>query len=290
MSPFSSVDNLFNQFCRERQYVKNSAENTILFYQQSYKAFQRYAGENLQEINKTILNNFVLSMRENGMKPSTCNVYIRGLNSFLSWLHENEFITEPLKIKLLKTEQRIMKTFSDQQLKAIVSFRPKTFTEFRIHALLCLMIDTGVRVSEALDLRREKIDFDNLLLTVRGKGNKERPVPMSLELRKVLWKFSQQHSHHLLFPNRDGGRLLYDNTRRDFRKLCVRLSLEGFDGSFHAFRRKFAKSYVRNGGNLFYLMKALGHTTLTMSKKYVEVETEELKETHVKTSLLSRLK
>ncbi|HZH92185.1 MAG TPA: tyrosine-type recombinase/integrase [Pyrinomonadaceae bacterium] len=289
MSPFF-LDQPFNQFCQERQYIKNSAANTIIFYRQSYKAFKLYVGEDTQELNKSVLNRFVLTMREKGLKPSTCNVYIRGLNSFLSWLHEYEFITEPLKIKLLKTEQRVMKTFSDQQLKAIVSFKPKTFTEFRIHTLLCLLIDTGVRVTEALELEREKIDFDNLFLTVRGKGNKERFIPMSLELRKTLWKFCQQHSHSLVFPNRDGGKLLYDNTRRDFRILCHRLKIEGFDGSFHAFRRKFAKSYVRNGGNLFYLMKALGHTTLTMSKKYVEVETDELKETHIKTSLLSRLK
>jgi integrase len=53
-------------------------------------------------------------------------------------------------------------------LKAIVSFKPKTFTESRLHALLCLVMDTGVRISEALDLRREKVDFDNLLLTVPG--------------------------------------------------------------------------------------------------------------------------
>ena len=74
----------------------------------------------------------------------------------------------------------------------------------RIHALLCLLIDTGVRVSEALSLRREKIDFDNLILTVRGKGDKERLVPMSLELRTFLWKLSRQHKHDLLFPSRDG--------------------------------------------------------------------------------------
>jgi site-specific recombinase XerD len=70
----------------------------------------------------------------------------------------------------------------------------------------------------------------------------------------------------------------------------MRLGIDDFEGSFHAFRRKFAKSYVKNGGNLFYLMKALGHTTLTMSKKYVEVETEDLQATHARTSLLNRLK
>ena len=68
------------------------------------------------------------------------------------------------------------------------------------------------------------------------------------------------------------------------------LGISGFEGSFHSFRRAFAKAYVRNGGNLFYLQKALGHTTLTMSKRYVEVEVDELKETHLKVSLLSRLR
>jgi integrase/recombinase XerD len=288
MSPLF-LDQLFEQFCKEKEYVKNSSHQTILFYQYSYKTFRRILGDD-SDLTKNHLTRFVLGMREKAMKPETCNVYIRGMNSYLSWLFENEYTSEHLKIKQLKTEQKVMKTFTDQQLKAIFLFKPKTFTEKRLHALLCLVMDTGVRISEALDLRRDKVDFDNLLLTVRGKGNKERPVPMSLELRKVLWKFSQQHKFDLMFPSRDGGRLLYDNTRRDFRKLCVKLKLEGFDGSFHAFRRKFTRSYVKNGGNLFYLMKALGHTTLTMSKKYVEVETDDLKDMHHRTSLLSHIR
>lgn len=288
MSPLF-LDQLFDYFCKEREYVKNSSRHTILFYKASYKKFKESLGDDI-DLSKDHLNRFILNMREKGIKPETCNVHIRGLNSFLSWLFENEHISEKLKIKQLKTEQKVMKTFTDQHVKAMFSYKPKSFTEHRLHALLCLVMDTGVRISEALDLRKEKIDFDNLLLTVRGKGNKERPIPMSLELRKVLWKFSKRHGYELMFPTRNGTRLLYDNTRRDFRKLCEKLKIDGFDGSFHAFRRKFARSYVKNGGNLFYLMKALGHTTLTMSKKYVEVETEELKEMHVRTSLLSRVR
>jgi integrase/recombinase XerD len=287
MSPFT-LNQLFEQFCKEKEYVKNSSPHTILFYKASYKKFQLTLKDDI-DLTKAHLTRFVLGMREAGVKPETCNVHIRGMNSFLSWLSENEYTPEHLKIKYLKTEQRVMKTFSDEQLKAIATFKPKTFTEHRLYALICLIMDTGIRVSEALDLRREKVDFDNLLLIVHGKGNKERPIPMSLELRKILWKFSQRHKHELMFPTRDGDRLIYANVRRDFRKLCTKLNINGFDGSFHAFRRKFARSYVKNGGNLFYLMKALGHTTLTMSKKYVEVETEDLKDMHYKTSLLSRV-
>jgi integrase/recombinase XerD len=285
----TSLNSLFEQFSKEKEYVKNCSHHTILFFQYSFKTYKRILGDDI-DISKNHLNLFVLGMREKGMKPETCNVYIRGMNSFLTWLHENDHINEHLKIKQLKTEQRVMKTFSDQQLKTLVSFKPNTFSEYRLHALLCLVTDTGIRITEALELSRDKVDFDNLLLTVKGKGNKERTVPMSLELRKVLWKFSQKHKFNLMFPNRDGGRLLYDNTRRDFRKLCVKLKIDGFDGSFHAFRRKFARSYVKHGGNLFYLMKALGHTNLTMSKRYVEVETDDLKDMHYKTSLLSHIR
>lgn len=288
-SLFLNLDQLFNQFCKEKEYVKNSSPHTILFYKASYQKFKQILGDDI-DLNNNHLTYFVLGMREKGLIPSTCNVHIRGMNSFLSWLFENEYISEQLKIKQLKIEQKVMKTFTDQQLKSIFSFKPKTFSEARLHAILSLVIDTGIRISEALDLRRDKVDFDNLLLTVNGKGNKERPVPISLELRRVLWKFSQKHKFDLMFPNRHGGKLLYNNIRRDFLKLCKKLEIEGFDGSFHAFRRKFARSYVKNGGNLFYLMKALGHTSLTMSKRYVEVETDDLKEMHSKTSLLSRIR
>ena len=183
-----------------------------------------------------------------------------------------------------------MRTFSETQIHTIVSFKPKTFTQARLHALLCLVIDTGIRINEALTLTRDKMDFDNLLVTVKGKGDKERFVPISLECRKVLFKFLKSHDFDLVFCTKSGGQLLYDNTRRDFNRLMESLGITGFDGSFHAIRRFFARNYVRNGGNVFYLQRMLGHTTLTMCKRYVDVETQDLQITHLKTSILSRMK
>jgi site-specific recombinase XerD len=143
------LDQPFEQFCKEKEYVKNSSPNTLLFYQYSYKKFKLVLNEDI-DLTKSHLTRFVLGMRELGVKPETCNVYCRGMNSFLSWLFENEYTPEHLKIKYLKTEQRVM----------------RTFTEFRLHGLLCLVLDTGIRISEALDLRRDKVDFDNLLEAV----------------------------------------------------------------------------------------------------------------------------
>jgi len=282
------MEKWFEQFLQEKQYLTGVSKNTLDYLGYCWTAWKRTVGNS--EPSRATLDAFVIGIRQSGLSVGATNAYIRGLNSYFSWLFENGHTTEHFKLKALKAEQKVMKTFSDEQLKLLVSFRPKTFAEHRLHTLICLLIDTGIRIEEALQIDRSKFDFENLLLTVRGKGKKERIVPISIELRKVLFKHCNRHTHILVFCTRHGGKLSYDNTRRDFQRLLTRLGIEGIDGSFHAFRRKFARSYVKNGGNLFYLMKALGHTSLTMSKRYVEVSEQDLAETHLRTSLLSKLK
>jgi len=284
------LDTLFDQFIQEKLYVKNLSPNTIEFFNYSYKAFRLIIKDKKVNLNKQILTNFIFGLKQKGKTTGAINAYIRGFNSFLSWLYENEHTKERFSLKQLKQEKKVMKTFSDIELKKIINWKPRTFPDQRLHAILCLLIDTGCRIDEALGLKREDVNFDQLIIKVMGKGNKERVVPISIELRKVIYKFMQRHKFELVFPSLQGEKLLYDNTRRDFCDLMAELKIENFDGAFHAFRRKFARSYVKNGGNLFYLMKALGHTTLTMSKKYCEVDEQDLKETHVKVSLLKRLK
>jgi integrase/recombinase XerD len=280
-----NIELLFQQFLKEKRYIQNVSQNTIWFYETSFKAF------NLQEpLTKSQINERITQMREAGKSPGCCDAYIRGINSFLTWLFQNEYLSEHLKAKRMKLERKVMKTFTEPQIKAILSFKPKTFYEARLYTLLCTLADTGIRIDEALGLTRNGIDFDNLLLTVKGKGNKERILPYSIELRKVLFRWLKQHKSHFVFPSRDGGRLLYDNMRREFTKFMEKLGIDGFDGAFHAFRRCFAKNYTRRGGNLFYLQQILGHEDIKTTRTYVEVELEALQEAHLKTSLMSRLR
>lgn len=121
-----------------------------------------------------------------------------------------------------------------------------------------------------------------------GKGNKERIVPFSVELRKTLAKFLNSHKFDLVFPNRHGGKLLYDNTRRDFNALIEKLGIAGFEGSFHAFRRFFAANYIRNSGNTFMLQRMLGHSSQAMTGKYVKLVTDDLSKEHNRTSILNK--
>ena len=285
------MDKEFELFMREKRFVKNISQHTAEFYAYSFRAFKKYSSiKSISDLSKPNLIDFVATMREQGASDSCADARIRGINPFLTWLYENEYTKEHFKIKRVKFQKRIMKTLSDSQVKAILSYKPKDFYELRLHTLLLLLLDCGIRINEALTLTRSQIDFENLLIKVLGKGNKERIVPFSFELRKALFKFTRTHKFDLVFSSRSGRKLKYNNMRRDFQKLTDKLGIEGFDGSFHTFRRCFARNFVRSGGNLFYLQKLLGHTTLKMSREYVELETEDLQKEQQRTSLLSQLR
>lgn len=226
-------------------------------------------------------------MRQAGIKPVSVNTYLTCINAFLRWGFEEGHFPELLKVGRLRVEKKVLKTFSEIQLQTIIRFKPKTFSEHRIHALFCTLVDTGIRIEEALTLKTSAVDFDNLLITVRGKGNKERKVPFSFELRKVLFKFIRRHNQKFLFPVRGGGHLEYHNARRDFKALMERLGIEGYQGTFHQLRRTFASTYIRNGGNALVLQRLLGHTTLQMTNHYVSLAVEDLSREHERVNVLN---
>lgn len=281
-----TLDQLFENFIQEKQYIQNCAPKTIRYFRQCYKAFRRIVQE--EEMSKQTTTHFVILARQQNMSVGCLNSYIKGINSFLDWLHKSEITTERLRIKLLKQERKILRSLTDDELRRILSFKPKSFSEKRIHALAIALMDTGCRVDELLSITNEQIDLDNLFIKVMGKGSKERLIPISLELRKVLFRYIKTHAHSLVFPAKNGVKFNYQNAWRDFTDMLKGLGIEAI--GFHCLRRTYARNYLRRGGNLFYLKTVLGHERLETTEMYVEVETQALQETHLRTSLLTRLK
>lgn len=280
------MDNLFTQFINERKYFRNLSEKTLRYYYETYQYFKQVNA--FDNLSKQSLQNAVIAFRERGATTGGINAYIRGINVFLKWLSE-EHGYENLSLKKIKGHQPVLRSLTDFELKAIVRFKPKSFSQIRVHIALLLMIDTGLRVNEVLTLKRENIDFDNLLLTVTGKGNKERIVPYSFALRKVLFKYADKHPFELLFCTDTGSKVKYRNFLRDFNNIVKKLKIET-DGAFHTFRRTFATNYIRSGGNALVLQRLLGHSTLQQSTAYVKLVTDDLQKEQHRTSLLNRLR
>ena len=103
-----SLTDLFARFLKEKQFLANISSKTVRSYQQAFNAYQRVLSGQVgctskaDEIpTKDTLKDFVIGMREFGLSPGACNVYIRSINSFLTWLHSESYVTEPLRLRQL---------------------------------------------------------------------------------------------------------------------------------------------------------------------------------------------
>jgi integrase/recombinase XerD len=269
----------FSQFLRERQYLHNVTPATLEWYTHAFKWLDSEAPS------QDGLKEAVLRMREKGLRATGCNSAIQAINCYLRWSGLS------LKIPKMKEPQLVLPTFTPSQVRLLVNWKPKNFYQRRLHLLTLVLLDTGCRITEALTLRVSDIDMDNLLLTLDGKGRKQRVVPFSFELRKALHRFTADHNRKpdlLLFANRMETRLGRRNVLRDVKLLCSRIGFDPPARTLHAFRHTFAINYLRKGGSVFHLQKVLGHSSLEMTRRYANLMTEDLQAVHERVSLLSR--
>jgi len=270
------------QFITERSYLKGVSQATIQWYNSSFKAF-----EGALDSKQAIIERIGALRKTNS--AISVNTYLHCLNAYFRWRHE-EHGTEQIKIPRLKEEQKVLATLSADHIKRLIQFSPKGRNLKRAHTLTLLLLDTGLRFAEALGLTWERVDLDNLVLKVLGKGGKHRVVPISLECRRVLYRWKQQQrGGDLVFPTRSGIQSTQQNVGRDVRLLGQRVGIRGVRFSPHTFRHTFAVSYLRAGGNVLYLQRILGHSSLEMTNRYTRsLGIDDLSAVHSKLSLLSR--
>lgn len=279
-------DELFETFVTEKQYLERVTDRTLQSYREAWKAFNKYGKA---EITSQGVKEFMIEMAKSEMEPGAANSFARSINPFLTWLYENKHTPIHLKIPMQTLEKRVRKTYTPEEMKRILSFKPVTFGEKQLIILIAFLIDTGARINEALTLERSNVDLDNQLITLYGKGRKQRRIPISPECRDRLARRMKKHRHSLVFSSQQGTKLRYDNLRPDLIDLLKKVGVEKSEDAFHAFRRYFAREYIRNGGNVFYLQKMLGHSTLDMSKRYMELDTDDLQQKHKTASPLANL-
>lgn len=262
----------FSQFIKERKYLCNVSPATVEWYEQSLRWLT------VESPTDTDLKSLVLRMREKGLKPTACNNRIRAVNAYLKWSGS------PLRIPCMKEPQLVLPTLTASQVSLLVKWKPKNFYQRRLHLVVLTLLDTGCRISEATGLQVADLDLDNLLMTLNGKGQKQRKVPFSFELRKQLCRVTERG---LLFGTRNGTKLDRRVVLRDVKLLCTRLGFDPPARTLHAFRHTFAVNYLRRGGSVFHLQKVLGHSSLEMTRRYANLMTEDLQAIHQRISLLA---
>ena len=266
----------FEEFLTERRYLKNVSDKTLVYYRCAFRSWEQHSGGDWKA--------WIVKLRQAGLSPVSVNTYICAMNAYWRWAGTD------LNVAYLKEEEKILATLPPEQIKRLVQFRPKGINQSRTHTAALLILDGGYRISELLSLSFENSDFNNLIIKVRGKGAKYRLVPISIEMRKSLYRYATKYSGpgRLMFGTRNGTQVTVRNFERDLKTIGARIGITGVRFSPHTLRHTFACQYLRNGGNLFYLSRMLGHTSVKTTEVYLRsVNVDQLSEVHDRLSPLA---
>ena len=210
-------------------------------------------------------------LRLTGMKPLTIRRKYGCLSSFFSFLQDMGYCqSNPARRPPLpKVSLNLPTVLSAEQVQALLS--AAQIPEHRL--LVLLLLSTGLRRSEAASITLDQLDLENRQLRVRGKGNKERLVPLTAEVVEAIQKHLASREptacKHLFISRVTGEPLTGGGVYKVIRPLLKRAGLEGQGITPHKLRHTFATHLVRNGVDVRTVQELLGHSDLGTTAKYL---------------------
>lgn len=287
-----TIQSFINYIKYERKYSKH----TIQSYKKDLEQFQiflaqQYELDNFLIVNHHYIRAWVVEQMSQGHQSQTIHRKLSTLKSFYKFLQKQGYLKDnpasdvilPKKSKQKPhyiNEQQLVQLFED------ITF-PDDYEGVRDRLILELLYNTGMRKSELLDLKVESIDLITKTIKVKGKGNKERLIPISenltsnviiyLDVRKLTF---ETDSNQLFFTKK--GKDLYPKAVYNVVKKYLSLVTTSDKKSPHTLRHSFATHVLANGGNLKAIQDILGHSSLAATQIYTHNSLKKLKEVYKK--------
>jgi integrase/recombinase XerD len=282
-----------NMFLTSRK-IKNLTENTTASYNQALTKFSDFLeGNGIEKIKDIIVEDiqeFIQTRMDDGNSAPTINKYIRSLRAFFNFLCSTGYLTEnPIEsVEKLSEEKRVLRTLSRDQVMALLDVPNRsTPVGYRNYVFLLLILDTGLRLEEAISIGTEDVYWQERVIKVFGKGRKERFVPFSdllaVHMREYL-ELRGDSDTSVFFLNVDGQPLRRRTIQEDISDYGKIAGIKGVRVSCHTMRYTFARNYVLNGGDVVSLMRIMGHKSLHMAQLYTEMFQADISKQHDKFS------
>jgi integrase/recombinase XerD len=267
------------------------APRTIEEYQIHFQWLLDYLGQDLSrgEMTLEVFREWVdFMLNDKGLQPTTVNIRVRTMRAFLRWCYLEKLIDTPIheRCKPLKTVEDTIEALTVSEIKTLLnSFDESTFVGFRDKVMVMVLLDSMVRISELLGMKRSNVDYKAGVIKLEAmntKTRKAREVPLSSKTMKLLKDYiieSEDFGEELLFLTYD-GRGMVSNTWRT--RLHEVAHLAGIMKAVrpHDMRHTGALLYIMNGGDPFSLQKILGHSDMSMTRKYIQMTNIDVKRQH----------
>ncbi len=293
--------------------TEGKSPKTIEWYSAFLDRFLRYLQgrglpTSLSQLDKTHLRQFIRYLQteartphgNRSLSPATVQGYVRTLKAFFSWLERESYLTpNPMaRIPVPKAPIKVIDTFTpDQIAKLIAVCQRSNGSGYRNLAIILLMLDSGLRVSEVTHIDLGDLDLTEGYIKISGaKGGRERVVPIGSVVQKSLWRYVNHFRPRPLISRvtglflSDGGLPLAKNgVQQMLRRYGREAGLTGVRCSPHTCRHTFAKQYLMNGGDIFSLQRILGHSSLASVRIYLNLFSADIKRQHQRFSPVDNL-
>lgn len=291
--PRSSSEELVDQFLDAIWMERGLSANTLGAYRADLMTLWRGLSESnirIEQAEKADLLEFIARRVESGAKPRSTARQLSSFRRFFRYImREGLRDTDPTAdIEMPRIGRSLPKSLTEDEVDELLK-APNVDEPLghRDRAMLELLYATGLRVSELINLKQSQVNFNQGVLRIIGKGDRERLIPLGEESQRWLKDFIDgprmeillERQTDYLFPTRRGDRM----TRQAFWHIIKRYAQKaGIDKKLspHSLRHAFATHLLNHGADLRVVQLLLGHSDLSTTQIYTHVARERLKDLH----------
>lgn len=271
---------------------KGLSKNTIQSYERDLKSYTDYLTKvetinQVCEVQRLHIMQFFQHLKQQGKSAKTIARHTSSIRSFHHYLMRNRICAQDPTEHLTtpKSEKKLPKVLNVEEIEALLESPDLTKKSgLRDKAMLEVLYGTGMRVSECINLNTDDINLDMGFIKCRGKGNKERIIPIGRTASEVISQYLRQNTgrkagEHALFLNHHGRRLSRQGFWKILKALADRARIEK-ELTPHTLRHSFATHLLENGADLRAVQEMLGHADISTTQIYTHVSTKRIREVY----------
>lgn len=278
---------------------RGSSNNTTISYKRDLTDLLNFLttqGIELKKAKPADLENYLQNISKSFLSAKTQSRRLCAIREFYRFLYSEDLIKKnPTDyLQSPKTIKSLPKYLTESEISTLIDTASKQNT--RIHLLLEMLYASGMRVSELVSLPLNSVTQDEKTITITGKGNKERIVPLNTQTIHLLNKWMIRRESHLrkgrpskwLFPSvSKSGHLTRDGFFKQLKKIALAANIAPERVSPHVFRHSFASHLIAHDADLRSVQKMLGHADIATTEIYTHILEDRLKKTVEKSHPLS---
>ncbi|MFZ5630774.1 MAG: site-specific tyrosine recombinase XerD [Spirochaetota bacterium] len=293
MSKTAAKRNFVSNFKEYLSIERGLSENSIFSYVSDVQKLEKFLTKEKKQLQSGSEKDIANFLREESRKKLSSRTRARvvaSLRQFYGYLENRKLIeVNPMQaIEAPKIEKALPDFLTQEEIRKLFEvFREDNVLELRDKTMFEFLYSSGLRISEACSLLMNDIDRENQILTIKGKGGRERLVPYGEVAAKLLVQYLDrarteilnQYASDFVFVSKKGGALSRKSAWRLLKRYMKRAGI-GRNITPHTLRHSFATHLLQNKADLRAVQELLGHMDIATTQIYTHLASGELKKTH----------